>query len=128
MNEITDKNTEKMCLNKRLYITQEEAQRVLNICEKRRKVELRIYKCPICKGYHLTSKEEKMADIVLESPKNETETIKGYLAINENKEVFYIPEGNSPELTVMRVLQGQKFKIIDLAKINDEALKYLQKI
>lgn len=49
---------DKMCLNKALYITYEEADRVRKHCEKERGIKLRIYKCPICKGYHLTSKEE----------------------------------------------------------------------
>lgn len=48
---------DKMCLNKALYITLEEAERAKRYCEKQRNVKLRIYKCPICKGYHLTSKE-----------------------------------------------------------------------
>lgn len=47
---------EKMCLNKRLYITVEEAQKTLSYRQKQTGQPLRIYKCPICKGYHLTSK------------------------------------------------------------------------
>ena len=47
---------EKMCLNKRLYITYEEAQKTLSFRQKQSGHSLRIYKCPICKGYHLTSK------------------------------------------------------------------------
>lgn len=69
-----------------------------------------------------------MVNIVLESPRNETETISGYVAVNENKEVFYIPDGDSPELTVMRVLKGQKFKIINLSKVSSDAIKYLEKV
>ena len=49
-------NKEKMCLNKRLYITKEEAQKAFKRYTKKYKKPLRIYKCPICKGYHLTSK------------------------------------------------------------------------
>jgi len=48
----------KMCLNKRLYITYEEALKVLNVQKKKTHQNLRIYHCPICKGYHLTSKEK----------------------------------------------------------------------
>ena len=49
----------KMCLNKRLYITLDEAKRVLVQRQKETIEELRIYKCPICKGFHLTSKEAR---------------------------------------------------------------------
>lgn len=48
--------TDKMCLNKRLYITKEEAITALNHRKNKTDKKLRVYKCPICKGYHLTSK------------------------------------------------------------------------
>jgi hypothetical protein len=51
------KNIDKMCLNKRLYVSLKEAIKVLKHREKKTKKKLRIYKCPCCKGYHLTSKE-----------------------------------------------------------------------
>lgn len=49
--------TDKMCLFKRLYITYQEAEKTLKRRQKKTDKKLRIYKCPICKGYHLTSKE-----------------------------------------------------------------------
>ena len=44
-----------MCAKKRCYTTWEEA----NLMAMRRLsygVKLRVYKCPVCHGYHLTSK------------------------------------------------------------------------
>ena len=49
--------TDKMCLMKRLYLTFADAEQALKRRQKKAKIKLRIYKCPICKGYHLTSKE-----------------------------------------------------------------------
>lgn len=49
---------DKMCLTKRLYITFDEAEAALRCRQKRTDKTLRIYKCPFCKGYHLTSKEK----------------------------------------------------------------------
>ena len=46
----------KMCLDKKLYITYDEALKALKRRQKMTKLNLRIYKCPHCKGYHLTSK------------------------------------------------------------------------
>ena len=47
----------KMCFSKRLYITEQEAQKILYIRQKRTDKTLRVYKCPICKGWHITHKE-----------------------------------------------------------------------
>lgn len=52
-------NENKMCLNKRLYPTLKEAEQSLKRRQKHTDRTLRIYLCPICKGYHLTSKELK---------------------------------------------------------------------
>ena len=49
-------NLQESCLNKRLYISYEDAVKARNRRSKKAKISLRIYKCPICKGYHLTSK------------------------------------------------------------------------
>lgn len=48
---------DKMCIMKKLYITYDEAYKTLLRRQKKTDKKLRIYKCPICKGYHLTSKE-----------------------------------------------------------------------
>lgn len=50
-----------MCLNKRLYVNFEDAQTALHYRQKRTNKILRIYKCPYCKGYHLTSKESEQS-------------------------------------------------------------------
>ena len=52
----------------------------------------------------------------------------GHIAINEENKVFYIPEEDSIELTALRVLDGKEFDVIDLAKIDDNLIKHLQKI
>lgn len=45
------------CLRKKLYISHEEADRALLLCRKHEPtLKLRIYNCPQCKGWHLTSK------------------------------------------------------------------------
>ena len=46
-----------MCLRKRLYITYEQAENALNHRKNKVPYNLYIYKCPICKGYHLTKKK-----------------------------------------------------------------------
>ncbi len=53
--------------------------------------------------------------------------LEGYIAINEEHEIFYIPKEDSVELTVMRKLNGQEFDIIDLSKIDDSLVQHLQK-
>lgn len=52
------KGIDKMCLNKRLYITKQEALNALKRRQSKTDKMLRVYKCPICKGYHLTSKRK----------------------------------------------------------------------
>lgn len=54
--------------------------------------------------------------------------LEGYIAINDEQEVFYIPKEDSVELTVMRKLNGKEFDIIDLSKIDDSLVQHLQKI
>lgn len=54
--------------------------------------------------------------------------LKGYVAINEDKKAFYIPEGDSVGLTIMRVLDGKEFDVIDLSKIDDDLIRHTQKI
>lgn len=49
---------DKMCLAKRLYTNFEDAETALHYRQKRTNKILRIYKCPFCKGYHLTSTEK----------------------------------------------------------------------
>ncbi len=49
---------DKMCLTKRLYTNFEDAETALHYRQKRTNKILRIYKCPFCKGYHLTSKAQ----------------------------------------------------------------------
>lgn len=54
--------------------------------------------------------------------------LNGYIVINEKNKVFYVKEEDSVDLTVLRVLEGKKFMVIDLSKVNDDAIKYLEKI
>ncbi|MBR1618657.1 hypothetical protein IJ674_02035 [bacterium] len=54
--------------------------------------------------------------------------LKGHIAINEENKVFYIPEGDSVELTVLRVLEGKEFDVIDLSEINETLIHHFQKI
>ena len=44
------------CLKKKRYKTEQIAQEAINRIRKKRKVNLRIYFCQKCLGYHLTSK------------------------------------------------------------------------
>ena len=52
----------------------------------------------------------------------------GYVAWNENNEAFFIPPGHSAVLTVLRVLNGTKFNVIDLDKVPKDAIMLLQKM
>jgi len=54
--------------------------------------------------------------------------LKGHVAINEENKAFYIPEGDSVELTILRVLEGKEFMVIDLSKVDDSAIRYPRKI
>lgn len=54
--------------------------------------------------------------------------LKGHIAINEENKTFYIPEGDSVELSVLRILDGKEFDVIDLSKIDSSLIKHLQKI
>lgn len=54
--------------------------------------------------------------------------LEGHIAINEENKVYFIPKGDSVELTIMRVLEGKEFDVIDLAQIDENLIKHLQKI
>ncbi len=54
--------------------------------------------------------------------------LQGYIAINENNKAHYIPEGDNVELTIIRVLEGTKFTVIDLNKINPDACQEIMKM
>lgn len=54
--------------------------------------------------------------------------LKGHVAINEENKAFYISEENSVELTILRVLEGEKFMVIDLSKVDDSAISHIEKI
>lgn len=54
--------------------------------------------------------------------------LEGRIAINEENKAFYIPKEDSVELTVMRVLDGKEFDIIDLSQIDEKLVKHMQKI
>ena len=47
------------CSRKKRYGTMSEAERYAAKYELRRGVRLRIYRCPVCGGYHLTHKRAK---------------------------------------------------------------------
>lgn len=50
----------KMCLSKRLYITYEQALNVANRRQSNLPYKLYVYKCPICKGYHITKRKQEI--------------------------------------------------------------------
>lgn len=54
--------------------------------------------------------------------------LKGHIAINEENKAFFIPEGDSVELTIMRVLDGKEFDVINLSQIDENLVKHLQKV
>lgn len=54
--------------------------------------------------------------------------LSGYVVINEKKNVFYIPQENSVELTILRVLDGKEFDVIDLSEIKKNSVRHLCKI
>lgn len=48
------------CINKRRYASEDEAKAMKKIREdKTENLVLRVYLCPNCEGFHLTSKPEK---------------------------------------------------------------------
>ena len=49
--------------------------------------------------------------------------LNGHIVINEKNKVFYVKEEDSVDLSVLRVLEGKKFMVIDLSKVNDDAIK-----
>ena len=54
--------------------------------------------------------------------------LNGHIVINEKNKVFYVKEEDSVDLSVLRVLEGKKFMVIDLSKVYDDAIKYLENI
>jgi len=54
--------------------------------------------------------------------------LNGHVIINEENKAFYVPEGNSVELTIIRVLEGKEFMVIDLSKVDDSAIRYPEKV
>ena len=48
------------CLKKKRYKTEQIAQEAINRIHKKRKVNLRIYFCKECLGYHLTSRAQEI--------------------------------------------------------------------
>ncbi len=48
------------CGKKTRYASQHEARQIANNCERARpETKLRVYFCPVCEGWHITSKPEK---------------------------------------------------------------------
>lgn len=43
------------CLKKHRYVSEQQAQETINKVHKKRNIELRVYFCKQCLGYHLTS-------------------------------------------------------------------------
>lgn len=46
-----------ICTSKKLYITKEDAEKQVKYLWKEKQVDLRIYRCSMCQGFHLTSKK-----------------------------------------------------------------------
>ena len=53
------KNIDKICFSKVRHETAEEAELHVDYLYETEKIELDIYKCPICNGWHLTSKRKR---------------------------------------------------------------------
>ena len=54
--------------------------------------------------------------------------LSGYVVINEKKNVFYVPQEDSVELTILRVLEGKEFDVIDLSEIKKNSVRHFSKI
>lgn len=55
--------------------------------------------------------------------------LEGHIAINEKNKTFYIPKRDSVELTtIMRILDGKEFDVIDLSQIDKNLVQHLKKI
>ena len=52
------------CKSKKRFRHRQDAARARTGCERRRGWRLRIYECSLCKGFHLTHKEEKAVEVV----------------------------------------------------------------
>lgn len=50
-------NIDKICFSKTRHATKEEAERHADYLWETEGLELKVYKCPICNGWHLTSKK-----------------------------------------------------------------------
>ena len=53
------RGTRRMCYRKRRFHSELDARLKAMEIEQRRSVRLGVYKCPLCKGWHLTSKFEQ---------------------------------------------------------------------
>lgn len=56
MNEYKAIRWAKDCLRKSRYRSEDQAKKIARDCKEKRKVELRVYYCTRCLGFHLTSK------------------------------------------------------------------------
>lgn len=54
--DFPDETLEKMCFTKKRYNTKEECDLKIPEINENREVKLRSYNCPICAGWHLSSK------------------------------------------------------------------------
>ena len=52
-------NADKTCFSKRRYETEDEAWHVSDFLYETYNLDLGVYKCPICEGYHLTKRKDK---------------------------------------------------------------------
>lgn len=50
-----EERQKEICSNKDFYATKEEAEVAATYCYYQRGVKLKVYKCSVCEGYHLTS-------------------------------------------------------------------------
>lgn len=50
------RNIDKICLSKTRYETKEDAEDTVLYLLETKQIELYVYECPICRGFHLTSK------------------------------------------------------------------------
>lgn len=50
---------DKACSSKNRYLDEEDALEALEACERHGRRNLRIYRCPYCDGWHLTSKPQR---------------------------------------------------------------------
>lgn len=51
------KNIDKICFSKVRHATKQEAEQHADYLWETEGIDLKVYKCPICNGYHLSSKK-----------------------------------------------------------------------